>query len=49
MIAPSEIIRRYWRYRWFWPLNGDLHIITPDRTIIIKEADYVPKSQRVTA
>jgi hypothetical protein len=47
MIAPSEIIRRYWRYR--WPLNGDLHMITPDRTIIIKGADYMPKSQRVTA
>ena len=49
MITPTEIVRRYWRYRWRFKSNGDLHIITQDRTIIILEAGYVPKSQRVTA
>lgn len=47
-MTPNEIVRRYWRHRWFWPLNGDLHIITTTKTIIIKEAGFVPKSQRIT-
>jgi len=49
VITPTEIVRRYWRYRWRFTSNGDLQIIAPHKTIIIKEADYVPKSQRVTA
>jgi hypothetical protein len=48
MTSPTEIIRRYWQFPWSFTANGDLHIRKPHRTIINKEADYAPKSQRVT-
>jgi hypothetical protein len=48
VISPNTIVDRYWRYPWTFKVNGDLYIQHPTKTIVIKEADYVPKSQRKT-
>ena len=47
MTSPNTIVDRYYRYPWLFKANGDLHIYHTNKIIVIKEADYVPKSQRV--
>jgi hypothetical protein len=47
MPSPNTIVDRYWRCPWTFKANGDLHVHHKDKTIIIEEASYVPKEQRV--
>lgn len=47
MPSPNTIVDRYWRCPWTFKANGDLHVHHKDKVIIIEEASYVPKEQRV--
>jgi hypothetical protein len=48
-MQPSIIVDRYWRYKWKFTANGDLHVYHPAKRLVIREADYVPKAQRISS